>query len=134
MTVIAVFLFSGSLGYAQTPKASKMSVQEAKQFALAAISPGTKRMHGFQLIPDNSAYKGLYVYNAIWDGVPDGSVEVGFYAVDFITGTVWNTVAECHQLSSLKLRGLQQTRRVRFGYSKAQFQKLQANGPQCPTD
>ena len=134
-TLIAkLLLYLGPLGYAQTEKAPQMSVQEAKQFAMAAISPKEKRMHGFQLLPDNSAYKGLYVFNAIWDGPPDYSVEIGYYAVDSVTGTVWNAVAECHELSSPKLRQLQQTRRVRFGYSKAQFQKLQANGPQCPTD
>ena len=133
--LIAILLLSpDALSYAQTKHAAQMSVQEAKQFAIAAISPETKRMRGFQLIPDNSAYKGLYVFNAIWEGLPGGSMEIGFYAVDPITGTVWNAVTECDQLSSPELSRLQLKRREQSGYSKIQFGKLQAKGPQCPTN
>jgi hypothetical protein len=58
--LIAILLLSpDALSYAQTKHPSQMSVEEAKQFALAAIRPETKRMRGFQLIPENSAYKEL---------------------------------------------------------------------------
>ena len=133
--LIAILLLSpDALSYAQTKHPSQMSVEEAKQFAMAAIRPEAKRMSGFQLIPENSAYKGLYVFNAIWEGLPGESVEIGFYAVDPITGTVWNAVMECDRLSSPELSRLQLKRREQSGYSKIQFQKLQANGPQCQTN
>ena len=122
------------LSHAQTQRIVPMSVQDAKQFAMAAISPKAKSSPGFELIPDNSANKGLYVFNAIWQGIPGGSVEIGFYAVDPITGTVWDAVMECKQISTPNLRRLQIKRRMESGYSKIQFQKLQAIGPQCTTN
>ncbi len=133
--LIAILLLCpDALSRAQKQAPTQMSPQEAKQFAMAAISPRAKRMRGFDLIPDNSAYKGLYVFNAIWDSAPDESVEIGFYAVDPITGTVWNAVMECHQLTTPELSRLQLKRREQSGYSKMQFKKMQANGPQCPTN
>jgi hypothetical protein len=111
-----------------------MSVTEAKQFALAAIPLKSKQLPSFQLESDNSAYEGLYVFNAIWAGLPGGSVEIGFYAVDPITGTVWDAVVECDKLSTPSLRELQTKWIKHSGLTKAQLLKFQAPGPQCPTE
>lgn len=115
--------------YAQQP--TKMPVEEASKFTMAAISSKMKRMRGFELLLDKNTDKGLYVFNAIWEGLPGGSVNIGFYAVDPITGTVWNAVMECDRLSNPKLRSLQRKRREQIGYSKTQFRTLEAIGPQC---
>jgi hypothetical protein len=110
-----------------------MSATEAKQFALAAIPHKSKQLSGFQLELDNSAYEDLYVFNAIWAGLPGGSVEVGFYSVDPITGTVWDTVMECEQLSTPRLRELQKRWIKHSGLTKTQLLKFQTPGPQCPS-
>jgi hypothetical protein len=110
-----------------------MSVTEAKQFALAAIPLKSKQLPGFQLELDNNECKSLCEFNAIWEGLPGGSVEVGFYFVDPITGTVWNAVMECDKLSTPNLRELQKKWIKHSGLTKAQLLKLQAPGPQCPT-
>jgi hypothetical protein len=130
--LIALF-FTLGLSQAQTPSPVRMSVAEAKQFALAAIPLKSKQLPGFELDLDNSADEGLYVFNAMWEGLPGGSVNVGFYAVDPITGTVWDAVMECDQLSTPSLRELQTKWIKNSGLTKAQLLKFQAPGPQCPT-
>jgi hypothetical protein len=129
---IALFLTLG-LSQAQTPSPARMSVTEAKQFALAAIPPKLKQLPGFELILGNNACESLCEFNAIWEGLPGGSLEVGFYSVDPITGTVWNAVMECDQLSTPSLRELQTNWIKHSGFTKAQLRKFQTPGPQCPT-
>ncbi|MBB5057773.1 hypothetical protein HDF16_002479 [Granulicella aggregans] len=130
-SILIALLLSGTVAVTHAQRPTKMSAEEASRFAMAAISSKAKQMPGFQLLADKSADKGLYVFNAIWEGLPGGSVEIGFYAVDPITGTVWDAVMECDELSTPKLRALQRTRRKQSGYSKAQLHKLQVTGPQC---
>jgi hypothetical protein len=121
-----------SHGQPQTP--ARMSPAQAKRFALAAIPARSKRLPDFQLeLESTNAYPGLYMFNAIWEGLPEGSVEIGFYAVDPITGAVWNAVMECMQLKTRQLRQLQARWTRHSGLTKAQLHKLQANGPQCTT-
>ena len=129
---IALF-FTLGLSQAQTPRPARMSVAQAKQFALAAIPLKSKQLPGFELDLDNSAYEGLYVFNAMWEGLPGGSVNVGFYAVDPITGTVWDAVMGCDQLGTPSLRKLQANWIKHSGFTKVQLLKLQAPGPQCPS-
>ncbi|MGD0798232.1 MAG: hypothetical protein ABR910_10955 [Acidobacteriaceae bacterium] len=117
--------------WAQSPP--QLSVTEARQFALAALSAKQKRMPGFGLDIDPSANEPLYVFNATWQGLPDGSVEIGFYAVDPVTGTVWNAVMECEQVTTPKLRELQANWIKYSGFTKSKLLKFRAPGPQCPT-
>jgi hypothetical protein len=67
----------------------------------------------------------------MWQGVPGGSVEIGFYVVDPVTGTVWNGTAECERISTHPLRTLQQKRQRQLGITGSQLRKLEAKGPQC---
>ena len=130
--VIVVFLQAGTLqpSHAQG-KPEAMSVQEAEQFALAAVAPKLKHLPAFQFDTPQKNPEGLYVFNAIWQGLPEGSVEIGFYAVDPVTGTVWDGVAECQQIAMPALRALQQKRQKRLGINSDQIRKFQAKGPQC---
>jgi hypothetical protein len=133
IVLLILLLFGHGLIQAETKSPARMSVSEAKQFALAATPHKSKQLPGFQLELDNSAYEGLYVFNAIWEGLPGGSVESGFYAVDPITGTVWDSVMECDQLSTPRLRELQKRWIKHSGLTKTQLFKFQAPGPQCPS-
>ncbi len=133
IVLLIVLLFGHGLIQAETKSPTRMSVAEAKQFALAAIPLKSKQLPDFQLEIDNNADESLYVFNAIWEGLPGGSVEIGFYAVDPITGTVWDSVMECDQLSTQRLRELQKKWIKRSGLTKIQLLKFQSPGPQCPT-
>jgi len=108
-----------------------MSVKEAERFALAAVAPRLKHLPDFQFDLPQKNPEGLYVFNAIWQGLPGGSVEIGFYAVDPVTGTVWDGVAECRQIATPALRALQQKRLKQLDIHSDQIRKFQAKGPQC---
>ena len=129
--ISAILFVSSDFASTQTAGPFRMSVIEAQRFALASVPLKQRKLPGFQF-DKPQADKGLYVFNAIWEGLPNGSVEIGFYAVDPITGTVWNAVMECEQINTPRLRRMQGEWIKRSGHTKAELLKLQATGPQCP--
>jgi hypothetical protein len=131
LLISALVLCNIALGQSPRNTPARMSVAQAEQFALAAIPVKLKRLPAFQLETSSNADESLYIFNALWAGLPGGSVEVGFYAVDPVTGTVWNAVMECDRLTSPRLRELQMKWTKQSGLTKAQLLKLQATGPQC---
>ena len=130
--IAAANLFlSDFMSDAQQKAPKPMPVSEAKQFAFAATTAKQRNLPGFQLDPEGLR-DGLYVFDGIWAGLPNGSVMVGFFAVDRITGSVWNPVLECHQIRTPALDSLQQRRRKQLELSIDQLRSFAANGPLCP--
>jgi hypothetical protein len=129
--VVASFLAPLQFSQAQQGQPEPMSIKQSEQFALAAVSSRAKRLPAFQFDTPQKNSDGLYVFNAIWQGLPEGSVEIGFYVVDPLTGTVWNGVAECQQISTQPLRVLQQKRLKELGITAIQLRKFELKGPQC---
>ncbi|HWG18417.1 MAG TPA: hypothetical protein VN678_11180 [Acidobacteriaceae bacterium] len=127
-----MILLNGSgLASARAVEPPRMSVTEAQQFALTAVPLRQRKLPGFQFdLPKTD--KGLYVFDAIWNGLPNGSVEIGFYAVDPVTGAVWNAVMGCEQVSTPELKKLQTSWIKHSGLAKGELLKFQAPGPQCP--
>lgn len=120
----------GSLHSFAQQAPTPMSEEQAKKFALAAVTPKQRALPGFGLEPPEKT-NGLDIFNAVWEGLPNGSVEIGFYAVDPITGTVWDAVMECQRRTTPQLRTLQRRRRQALRLSAAQLKRFEAKGPQC---
>ncbi len=71
----------------------------------------------------------FYVFEGTWNNL-SGSVITGHYAVDSLTGDVWET-GVCHEYKSKHLRKLQESLRKRHGISAVDYQKLRVRGPMC---
>jgi hypothetical protein len=57
------------------------------------------------------------------------SVVAGHYAVDSLTGDVWNAVMACDELSTPALHKLQTKLRSRNGLSEAEYRKVKRTCP-----
>lgn len=72
----------------------------------------------------------FYWFNAMWAGTPEGSVNIGSYAVDKNTGDVWGATA-CMEYQSKSLRKLQDKIRKKLAMSPEQYRQLRKPGPYC---
>jgi len=77
-------------------------------------------------------YPGFQFFQGIFDN-PDGSFNLGSYAVDRKTGDVWDGVY-CARATSLSLSRLQAAVRNRIGLSKEEYRKARRPGPMCDPD
>ena len=108
-----------------------VTADEAKSLILAALPSKAKYLPKFGLdggIDQRSPR--FYVFSADWDN-PGGSVVYGHYAVDTLTGDVWDAVMSCDELSTPALRRLQARVRSRIGLAGAKYKRIKSKGPLC---
>lgn len=92
--VIALcFLLALDLATAVTsgPAERKITVEQARALVMASLTAQQRRLPkvGVEHFddPDNPTPK-FWIFTVIWEGLPEGSVVVGNYAVDPYTGDV----------------------------------------------
>jgi hypothetical protein len=117
---------------APTPRG--VSDAEAKTLVSAYLrltdSPGTP---SFSLENySNSAFPGFHFIQAVWDN-PNGSANLGFFAVDANTADLWNA-AFSEQLTSPAVARLQQCVRGKNGLSDDDYRKYRRSGPMCASN
>ncbi len=104
---------------------------EAEHLVLALLPTSTKQLPQFGLNryydPD---FPRFYFFSVMWAGRPGGSAVIGHYAVDSLTGDVWNAVG-CFEESNASLKKLQSRVRVRMGLSQSVYGKIKSRQPPC---
>lgn len=110
-----------------------VSVDEAKSLVIAATPPKTRKLPKFEVDLENEGVPvgEYYTLDAVWAGLPDGSMMIGSYAVDPLTGDVFDTAIECDELSTPELRKLQARIRSQIGLSDSEYHKIKKKGPLC---
>ncbi len=117
---------------ANKPPAKDVSEDDARKLVmLFAASRGLTKLNGFMLdaytlpvLPD------YYLFDALWNNPRPGGVVAARFAVDRLTGDLWNA-NQCEGLSSPAIRGVQQQIRGRLGLSWAAYQRARRPGPLC---
>jgi hypothetical protein len=134
LVAIIAMLASGLSHAADLPVhgSGNISLDEAKSLVEAAVPAKLKRLPKFGLdqFKDGDRPR-FYFFTAEWEGLPNGSVVIGNYAVDQRTGDVWDAVTSCDELSTPVLRKLQSKIRLRIGLSAAEYHRIKSNGPLC---
>jgi hypothetical protein len=128
----AVLIWLVTPSWAGTP-ISPAEIDALLRAAVAIDSPDALKLPGFEfqkLGGRDSYYPRFMVYEAIWAGAPGGSVNIGFYALDPLTGDVWNGVM-CEEFKSSRLAEVQRQVRAHIGLPWRQYQNLKTTGPQC---
>jgi hypothetical protein len=72
----------------------------------------------------------FYYFEVTWSNPSPASVVVGHYAVDPMTGDVWDGIV-CSEMVSPPVRALQRRIRHRLGMSDSRYQRLKRPGPMC---
>jgi hypothetical protein len=120
----------------------KITINQARALVWASLTPEALRLPNIQILStdenseDISSYADrnhprFLIFNVIWDGTPDGSVEIGFYAVDIYTGDVFDPTSSCPKYNNKKLDELQKKIRRSLHLTHIKYQKLKTNGPEC---
>jgi len=121
-------LTSGELGAQQY----SLSIAQEKQLVRAAIPAKLKRLPAFEIDGGHDPSSPRFdFFEAIWAGLPNGSVVIGNYAVDPATGDVFDAVSSCNELSTSALRELQVRIRVKLGLTNSSYHKIKTKGPLC---
>jgi hypothetical protein len=104
--------------------------EEARQVALAALSPEARRLPGLEL-ESLGEVAGFYGFTVAW-GVPRGEAggTVEHLAVDHVTADVWSGVV-CREEKSSSLSKVQATIRKRIGLTDKVHKQLRRPGPMC---
>jgi hypothetical protein len=110
-----------------------LSLAQEKRLVRAAIPAKLKRLPAFQIDdgyrdPNRPRFE---FFQAIWAGLPNGSVVVGSYAVDPATGDVFDAVSSCNELSTASLRKLQVRIRLQLRLTNSRYHKIKTKGPLC---
>jgi len=112
---------------------SRLAVEDALSLVLEVCKEkGQDTLPAFSVETGSGipGFDGYYWFWAYWEGAPEGSVNLGSYAVDVASGDVWDAVY-CHEYRSKSLRRLQDAIRLRIGVSKELYKSLRRRGPFC---
>ena len=114
----------------QTGPARIVTIAEARELAIAAVAPATRRLPGFGADDFPEPYfPDYYFFELTWDN-PRGSVIVDHFAVDPRTGDVWSAIL-CWEIKSGSLKRLQREIRKRIGLTESEYRKVRRRGPMC---
>lgn len=122
-------VFAGSSGASGAPR--KVSPEEAHLLVeTISASYGWTKLPGFGLEEYTDSYfPEFYFFDATWDNLK-GSVNLDHFAVDVLTGDVWNAVV-CREYSSKKLKAVQKAIREKMGLTDKQYRHIRRRGPMC---
>ena len=129
---LACVALSLALSFAQCA-GQPISATEARELVLVLLrTNGWTKLAGFEIDvgpyiePDRPGY---YYIHAICDN-PDGSNTVGHWAVDQITGDVWDSAA-CALYTSPALSKAQEKVRQRVGMAASEYKRSRKNASWC---
>ena len=115
----------------EVPGPNSITREEARELVNTAVR-GRKpiELPGFVLVPyGNDKFPWFYFFEGQWSALNGTPLSV-HYAVDSLTGDVWNAVL-CEEFNSEAVKRLQQTLRKWHGISTQDYQKLRKPGPAC---
>jgi len=101
---------------------------EARKLTIQALDPKVRKLPKLSL--DNYGTKEnltFYQFAVTWDN-PKGSVMVGFFAVNRVTGDVWKLVV-CRRIESENLRRLQLMIRKQINLTSQEYNKFHDKVP-----
>jgi len=107
-----------------------ITVGQAKKLVILALSKEQRQLPKLGTESDDNRSRFWY-FTVTWQGVPHGSVVVGSYAVDSLTGDVFSGAASCSEINDEALRAFQLQLRSKLHLAKTDYLRLKTDGPLC---
>lgn len=107
-------------------RARDLTAAEGRELVMQALDREAKKLPKLAIDLEDKV-PGFYEFAVTWDN-PNGSVIVGFFAVNQGTGDVWRLVV-CRTVESPDLRRLQDAIRRKVGLGRRDLIKLRSNAP-----
>jgi hypothetical protein len=112
----------------------KITVEQATALVMASLTAEQRRLPKVEAEhfnnPANPSSKFL-IFTVVWEGLPNGSVVAGMYAVDPYTGDVFFANSECDEVKNKRLERLQAQVRAKLHLSQSEHHRLKTKGPLC---
>jgi hypothetical protein len=124
LLALAVALVSQTVICART---RDLTAAEGRELVMQALDPEAKKLPKLAIDLEDRKVPEFYEFVVTWDN-PNGSVIVGFFAVNQRTGDVWRLVV-CRRVESPGLRRLQDVIRRKVGLGRGDLIKLRSNAP-----
>jgi hypothetical protein len=104
----------------------------AKALVMAALTAEQRHLPKIEAELDIASSSGRFLfYTVVWQGVPNGSVVVGSYAVDSQTGDVFSSTVSCDEQRNSRLEALQTRVRARLNLTQLEYKRRKTKGPLC---
>lgn len=132
LTVLFLILLCATAAGAVAPPEHRVTINQAKALVIASLTAQQRRLPRLGAEPSSPPGPSRFLYFEVtWEGVPNGSVVVGNYAVDLDTGDVFSATASCDEESNKRLETLQAQIRAKLHMSWSEYQRLKSKGPLC---
>jgi hypothetical protein len=129
LVFIVVLVLAGGHAIAMA-RSRDLTESEARELAALALTPTARKLPALTLSLDNPLPRSpptFYWFEAT-AAVPNASPILGHYAVNRVTGDVWDPVW-CKKLSTPDLRKSQSTMRKRIGLGAKELRRLSSVAP-----
>ena len=116
-------------GGATLARTRDITVAEARELVVQALSPDQRKFPGLDLSPflaNNTP--GFYKFEVTWNPPNPGSAVVGNFGVDRVTGAVWELVP-CSTVHSIALDRLQHIIRKRINLTARGRRQFEQKAP-----
>lgn len=107
-----------------------LTTAEGRELVMEALEPEARKLPRLAIELEDRKVPGFHEFAVTWDN-PNGSVIVGFFAVNQATGDVWKLVV-CRRIESADLRRLQDTLRKRIALGRGELVRLRDKAPCQP--
>lgn len=106
-----------------------LDAKEARRLAIEALDPGQRKLPGLNAaLSQRLDIPGFYRFEVLWKPTNPGSAVVGFFAVNRVTGQVWELV-RCSEKKSRNLARLQGNMHKAIGLSPEELRSLGHKAP-----
>jgi hypothetical protein len=127
LLALALLLGAGGVGWARVRDVAE---SEARELVVGALDPSARHLPKLAVDPYVDAKApapDFYEFAVTWDNA-NGSVIVGFFAVNRATGDVWKLVV-CRKVERPRLRQLQGALRRKISLSHEELVRLTDKAP-----
>lgn len=119
-------------GFAASAHVGQISESQARILVLTSLDQQQRRLPKLEAVADGASSSSRFsFFTVVWAGDKSGSVVVGNYAVDLMTGDVFSATRECYEENNKRLKILQTKFRRLIHLPISRYRKVKTNGPLC---
>jgi hypothetical protein len=131
IVMVSVITFASNRGWAQETEPF-ITLQEAHNLSVLTLTPRARRFPGMRFDSEKEPHPPEFYWFEVTANVPDNaSPLLGYFAVNRVTGDVWNPV-ECKRLESPALARLQKQLRKKINIPEIDFRHASESVPCRP--
>jgi hypothetical protein len=132
LTIFFLIWLCTTTAEAVDPPQSRITLDQATALVMASLTAQQRRLPKLAVEPPYPPGPSRFLFFEVtWEGIPNGSVVVGNYAVDPYTGDVFSSTMSCYEEKNKRLKALQARIRATLHLSQSDYRRMKTDGPLC---